>query len=142
MNVVDKVVYHWIFQCIYAVVILLPFCVYTVLYLLDYQALLDFLIVITYNSNGVIVSQSPSPNFLPQWISFGFNSAYSGPDTVFYALNILLVVRVYSKVMWQIPVGIYRLIRKLKKTTTTNVITVMPMNSTNNQQQQSHPKQC
>jgi hypothetical protein len=43
-------------------------------------------------------------------------------------------------VIWQIPVGIYRLIRKLKKTKT-NVIHVMPMNKANNQQQQqSSPK--
>jgi hypothetical protein len=88
----------------------------------DIQAFVD----IVYESNS----------FLSQWILFAEYVVYYGPDTLFYALNMLIVVRVYSKVIWQIPVGIYRLIRKLKKTKT-NVIHVMPMSSTNNQQQSS-----
>jgi hypothetical protein len=128
------------FQCIYAIVVLLPYCVYDILNLFDIQAWEAILFVNTYDSNGVFVSFSQSSSFLAQWLYFACYVVYYGPDTLFYALNMLIVVRVYSTVIWQIPVGIYRLIRKLKKTTTTNVIHVMPINSTNNQQQQSSPK--
>ncbi len=116
-----------VFQFIYAIVVLLPYCVYMILSLFDNEALEE----IVYLSNSI----------LSQWINFAVYVVTYGPDTLFYALNMLIVVRVYSTVIWQIPVGIYRLIRKLKKTTTTNVIHVMPMNKNNNQQQQqSLPK--
>jgi hypothetical protein len=129
------------FQCIYAIVVLLPFCVFEILAEFDYQAFEAIIYVLIYNSNGVIVNSSYSSSFLAQWLIFALYVATYGPDTLFYALNMLIVVRVYSTVIWQIPVGIYRFIRKLKKTTTTNVIHVMPMNKANNQQQQqSSPK--
>jgi hypothetical protein len=106
----------------------------------DNQALVEIVGGFYMNSNGVYVFVPYPSTFLSQWLNFAYYVAAFGPDTLFYALNMLIVVRVYSKVIWQIPVGIYRLIRKLKKTKTTNVIHVMPMNSINNQQQQSSPK--
>jgi hypothetical protein len=123
------------FQSIYAIIILLPFGVFSFVAVFDYQAYDEIVYNVTYVDG--VEEYNVSPYFIPQWIWFAYGVNAYGPDTAFYALNILLVVRVYSKVMWQIPVGIYRLIRKLKKPT--NVIHVMPMNSNNNQQQQSQP---
>jgi len=52
-------------------------------------------------------------------------------DTTFYALNYLLVVRIYSEVIWQIPLFIYRKLFKKNNTVQVTTIAVQPMANNN-----------
>ena len=56
---------------------------------------------------------------------------YNLYDTTFYALNYLLVVRIYSEVIWQIPLFIYRKLFKKNNTIQVTTIVVQPMTNNN-----------
>ena len=62
---------------------------------------------------------------------WGTNAYQCGPDTMFYALNILIVVRVYAKALWiEFPLFIYR--KTCKRNNQVATINVMPMTPMNN----------
>ena len=85
---------------------------------------------------GLILAEAnASPLYSPnsafwQWYE-GTYSLFYTYDTTFYALNYLLVVRVYSEVIWQIPLFIYRKLFKKNNTVQVTTISIQPMVNNN-----------
>jgi hypothetical protein len=96
------------FQGIYAIIANTPNLVLNIWGLVDAEGFYEY-----YSSQPAFES----------WIFWGLILfAYS--DTTFFALNILLNIRVYAEVVWIIPIAIYRRLAK-RKTTVATAITLV-----------------
>jgi hypothetical protein len=64
-------------------------------------------------------------SLLNAWIYWGIGILLGVTDTTFYALNIIINIRVYSAVVFRIPIAIYH--RLFSKISGTKMVAVVPM---------------